>query len=103
MVYTRLGAARCPEGTQCHAALGTMPYTLASMDQSHVCRPRTLPPPRRGSLGLDFGDNSLHSGLCKIRFKLLKYYVLIFETYVVPRKAVFCSSALECLTMMISK
>jgi hypothetical protein len=29
---------------QCHAALGTIPHTLASVDQSPVRRPRTLPP-----------------------------------------------------------
>jgi hypothetical protein len=40
---------------QCHADFDTMPHTLASVDQSHVCRPRTLPLPRRGRLGLDFG------------------------------------------------
>jgi hypothetical protein len=33
---------------QCHAAFGTMPHTLASVDQSPVCRPRTLRPPLRG-------------------------------------------------------
>jgi hypothetical protein len=26
----------------CHAAFSTMPHTLASLDQGHVCRPRTL-------------------------------------------------------------
>jgi hypothetical protein len=30
---------------QWHAAFGMMPHTLASVDQSPVCRPRTLPPP----------------------------------------------------------
>jgi hypothetical protein len=29
---------------QCHAAFGTMPHTLASVDRSHVCCPRMLPP-----------------------------------------------------------
>jgi hypothetical protein len=29
---------------QYHAAFGTVPYTLASVDQSPVYRPRTLPP-----------------------------------------------------------
>jgi hypothetical protein len=28
---------------QCHAAFGTMPHTLAAVDQSPVCRLRTLP------------------------------------------------------------
>jgi hypothetical protein len=40
---------------QCYADFVTMPHTLASVDQSPVCRPRTLPPPREGRLGLDFG------------------------------------------------
>jgi hypothetical protein len=39
--------------TQGYAAIGTMPHTLASEDQSPVCRPRTLPP-RRGRPRLDF-------------------------------------------------
>jgi hypothetical protein len=32
----------------CYVAIGTMPHTLASVDHSHVCRPRV-------HLGLDFG------------------------------------------------
>jgi hypothetical protein len=40
---------------QCHADFDTMPYTLASVDHSPVCRPSNLPLPRRGRLGLDFG------------------------------------------------
>jgi hypothetical protein len=40
---------------QCHAAFGTLPHTLASVDQSPVCRLMTLAHPRRGRLGLDFG------------------------------------------------
>jgi len=49
---------------QCHAAFGTMPHTLASMDQSPVRRPRTLPPLLRGHLGLDFGGVSSSMQLC---------------------------------------
>jgi hypothetical protein len=30
-----------------------MPHTLVSVDLSPVCRPRTLPPPRRGHQGLN--------------------------------------------------
>jgi hypothetical protein len=30
---------------QCHSAFSTMPFTLSSVDQSPVCRSRTLPPP----------------------------------------------------------
>jgi hypothetical protein len=39
---------------QCYAAFGTMPHTLASMEQSlfAILGPY---PPRRGRLGLDFG------------------------------------------------
>jgi hypothetical protein len=49
---------------QCHAAFGTMPHTLASVDQSPVCRPRTLPPPRQGRLGLSFGGlGAIHKAL----------------------------------------
>jgi hypothetical protein len=40
---------------QCHAALGTIPHTMASVDQSPVYHPRMLPPPQQGRLGLDFG------------------------------------------------
>jgi hypothetical protein len=32
---------------QCHAVFGTMRHTLASVDQSPVCCPRTLPPSTR--------------------------------------------------------
>jgi hypothetical protein len=39
---------------QFHAAFGTMPHTLATVDLSPDRCPRTLPPPRRGRLGLDF-------------------------------------------------
>jgi hypothetical protein len=54
-----LGAAKGPSATvlsprQCHAAFGTMPHTLSSVDQSPVCRPRTLCPPQPGRLRLDF-------------------------------------------------
>jgi hypothetical protein len=41
--------------SQCHTAFGMMPHTLALVDYSPVCRPRTLPPPQQGHLGLDFG------------------------------------------------
>jgi hypothetical protein len=39
---------------QCHVAFGTMPHTLAPVDHSPVCRPRTLPPTamRRPNVGL---------------------------------------------------
>jgi hypothetical protein len=36
---------------QSHAALGTMPYTLASVDQSPVCRPKTLLPGDKDAKG----------------------------------------------------
>jgi hypothetical protein len=41
--------------SQCHTAFGMMPHTLALVDYSPVCHPRTLPPPQQGRLGLDFG------------------------------------------------
>jgi hypothetical protein len=46
--------------SQCYAAFGTMPHTLASVDQSPVCRPRTSPPPSlQGRLALEFGRAEL--------------------------------------------
>jgi hypothetical protein len=45
---------------QWHAAFGTMPHTLASVDQSPVHRHRMLTPPRRGCLWLDFGGECWH-------------------------------------------
>jgi hypothetical protein len=44
---------------QCRAAFGTMPDTLATVDHSLVCRSRTVPSPRRGRLGLDFGEETV--------------------------------------------
>jgi hypothetical protein len=40
---------------QCHAASRTMPHTLALVDHSPVCHPRTLTPLQQGCLGLDYG------------------------------------------------
>jgi hypothetical protein len=62
-VYTRRGAARCPKGLsppQCHAAFGTMLHTLASVDQSPVCHPRTFPPSATRTPRLNFGGD-MHS------------------------------------------
>jgi hypothetical protein len=57
------GAARCQEGSfatllsppQCHAAFGTMPHTLVSVDKDSICHPRLLTSSQQGCLGLDFG------------------------------------------------
>jgi hypothetical protein len=40
---------------QCHAAFGTMPYTLASVDKSPVCRHSKLPTSATRTPALDFG------------------------------------------------
>jgi hypothetical protein len=52
---------------QCHAALGMMPHTLASVDQSPVYRSSTLPLLRQGRPGLDFG------GVLKVKIHILLY------------------------------
>jgi hypothetical protein len=38
----------------CHAAVGTIPHTLATVEQIPVRRPRSYHPPRQGRLGFDF-------------------------------------------------
>jgi hypothetical protein len=69
--YILRGAARCPEGIVCDTAVTTsVPCSLRHdashlglVDQSPVCWPWTLPPPRRGRQGLDFWGKKIRNSV----------------------------------------
>jgi hypothetical protein len=80
---------------QCRAAFGTMPHTLASVDPSPVCRPRTLPPSgtRTPRAGFWRGDQQVNSRVfCSLIFILSdEHYSKMYlaETRVLKRETEF--------------
>jgi hypothetical protein len=62
---------------QCHAALDTIPHTLALLDQIPLRHPKTLPPSLRGHQGLDFGgewDYLIRGNVLRTAFSMKSWF-----------------------------
>jgi hypothetical protein len=71
------GAPTLLSPPQCHAALDAIPHTLASVDQSPLRHPKTLPPSLQGRQGLDFGrewDYLVRGNLFRTAFSMKSWF-----------------------------
>jgi hypothetical protein len=80
---------------QCHAAFGTMSHTLASVDQSPVCRPRTLPLCDENAKGW------ILEGYCKISHFCVVYGSEIVSLLSTELVAAACTTGLFCSSFAI--